>query len=136
MLWRKNPKYLNNTIFKYLIVGAINTFTGLLIIYLAKWLLVLGDVISNIIGYSIGITLSFILNKKWSFRYNGAVIPSLFRFIIVALIAYISNLYTVIILIEVCNVNSYTAQALGIIPYIFLGYLGSKFFAFKHKLAP
>lgn len=131
MLWLKNIKYIDTTLVKYLVVGILNTFTGLLVIYFLKWQLDYDDITANILGYSVGITLSFILNKKWSFRHTGATVPSLIRFILVILVAYFSNLYTVIFLIEYLSANSYIAQAIGIIPYTLIGYLGSKLFAFK-----
>jgi putative flippase GtrA len=51
---------------KFAVVGVANTFVGLSAIYLRKWLLGFGDAISNTCGYSIGLALSFILNREWT----------------------------------------------------------------------
>jgi len=133
MFWLRKIQWLNNSAVSYLLVGVLNTVIGLSVIYLAKWLLGLGDIISNVIGYAVGVTMSFTLNKKWSFRHEGQVMSSFIRFIAVILVAYFANLYVVIICIEFFMVNSYISQAIGIIPYTIIGYLGSKFFAFKHR---
>jgi hypothetical protein len=42
-----------------------------------------------------------------------------------------ANLVTVLVSINNLGMNSYFSQSLGIIPYTFIGYLGSRFFAFK-----
>lgn len=114
---------------RYLIVGAANTLFGLFVIYGCKWLFGLGDVAANATGYGFGIALSFLLNKRWTFAYDGAALPALVRFVIVVAIAYLANLMTVVLLIAM-GVNGYLAQALGIIPYTLIGYAGSRLFAF------
>lgn len=115
--------------FRYLLVGGANTIAGLLIIYGCKWFLGLGDIKANLIGYLCGFVLSFVLNKQWTFRFTGDALPALMRFTAVTLVAYLANISTVLLLVSV-GVDSYLAQALGIIPYTIVGYLGSRFFAF------
>ena len=55
--------------FKYISVGLINTsisfITILVCIYLGG-----GDILSNIIGYILGIACSFMLNSQWTFGKN------------------------------------------------------------------
>jgi len=101
------------------------------VIYLAKWLLFLDDITANAMGYSAGLLMSFMLNKSWTFRYSGKFRSAVWRFIIIISIAYAANLCTVIIAIDYYNVNSYLGQALGIIPYAMIGYIGSKLYVFK-----
>jgi len=114
---------------RYLIVGAGNTVVGLLTIYAALWLLGLSDVLANVIGYSVGIVLSFTLNKRWSFRHRGRAAPAFVRFVLVLGVAYAANLGTVLATLGL-GMDSYVAQAAGVVPYVVVGYLGSKYFAF------
>jgi putative flippase GtrA len=116
---------------KFLVVGIANTFVGLLAIYLCKWLLGFSDALANISGYMIALAVSFLLNREWTFRHSGAVLPALVRFLVIFALAYLLNLATVLIAIHYFGVNSYLAQAIGIAPYTVLFYLGSRYFAFR-----
>ena len=120
---------------KFAAVGVANTFVGLSTIYLSKWLLGFGDVIANTCGYSIGLGLSFILNRGWTFRHSGPMLPALARFLAVFILAYLTNLATVMVTINWLGVNSYLAQASGILPYTVIFFFGSRHFAFRPAAA-
>lgn len=115
---------------KFAVVGVANTLAGLSLIYLCKWLLGFGDVIANICGYSIGLALSFILHRGWTFRHSGPVLPALVRFLAIFILAYLSNLATVLVTIKSLEMNSDVAQAGGILPYTVIFFFGSRYFAF------
>ena len=116
---------------RFLAVGVLNTFVGLATIYLCKWFLGTGDVVSNVIGYAAGLTNSFAWNRRWTFAHSGAVLPAAARFLIVFLIAYSLNLATMLAAIHVFGVNSYLAHAIAIAPYTAFFYLGSRWFVFR-----
>ena len=116
---------------RFSIVGLINTFFGLLIIFLAK-LTGLDDISSNLIGYACGIMLSFRLNSTWTFNYKGHQLKAFMKFIIIIIVAYFANLATVLFIINSLHINSYIAQPLGILPYTLITYLGSKHIAFSN----
>jgi putative flippase GtrA len=126
MKWRRLRAPL-----KFGVVGIANTLIGLLAIYLCKWLFGFGDALANISGYTIGLAVSFLLNRGWTFQHSGAVLPALARFLVIFALAYLLNLGTVLITIHSFDVNSYLAQAIGIAPYTVFFYLGSHYFVFK-----
>lgn len=132
MLQQKN-NFFDYSLFKYLVVGFINTVLGLLLIYTLKWFFGMSDVLSNMIGYMVGICVAYTLNGSWVFRYSGYHVTSVPKFIFVIFVAYSSNLYTVLFLIEKFEVSGYLAQAVGIAPYTLIGYIGNKYFVFKNK---
>ena len=119
------------TFIRFLLVGIVNTITGLSVIYACKWFLGFNDVVANLCGYSIGLTVSFMLNSRWTFQYRGSVWPAASRFLTVFLIAYMTNLFVVLLLIENFAVNSYLAQAIGVPPYTLIFYAGSRWLAFR-----
>jgi putative flippase GtrA len=121
---------LRYSFLKYLFVGIINTLFGVGIIFIMKWYFNFGDIIANILGYSCGISLSFFLNKNWTFGYIGGGRHMLFLLVVV--IAYVTNLLVVLTSINILHIDSYISQVLGIIPYTFIGYIGSKYFVFKN----
>ena len=120
---------MERTKIRFIIIGLCNTLLGLSIIYALKWFLGVNDTVANVTGYAIGILFSFTLNSRWTFEYNGKLFMALIRFLLVIGLAYLCNLMTVLLLIK-SGVNSYIAQAAGIIPYTVVAYIGSRYFAF------
>jgi putative flippase GtrA len=120
---------------KFLTVGIVNTAVGLLIIYVCKFVFNMDDVPANAFGYGIGIALSFSLNKDWTFGYKGPTAQAIFRFAVIFAFAYGLNIGTVLTLVELCDTNSYLAQAFGIVPYTVVIYGGSRMYAFADTAA-
>jgi putative flippase GtrA len=104
---------------------------GLSVIYIIKWFGLLDDVLANACGYTVGLITSFFLNRTWTFRHSGALLPAAIRFLLVFALAYLINIGVVLILIHQFDVNSYLAQALGVPPYTAIFYIGSRYFAFR-----
>ncbi|MGB7550056.1 MAG: GtrA family protein [Chromatiaceae bacterium] len=114
-----------------MLVGVANTLVGLGAIYFAMYFLRLDIFQANALGYSVGILLSFGLNKAWTFRNNDQVIYSFLRYLLVLAVGYLANLATVLISNSHFGLNPYIAQALGVIPYTAIGFMGSRYFAFR-----
>ena len=106
---------------------------GLAIIFLAKAVGV-GDVAANAIGYGAGLVLSFVLNKRWTFRHRGPVFGALVRFVAVIGLAYVANLAVILGAISALGINSYLAQVLGIPAYAAVAYLGSRWYVFSFQI--
>lgn len=111
-------------------VGAANTVFGLAVIFALKYWAGLHDALANALGYGVGMLLSFVLNKTVTFAHRGDLPRSAARFVLVQSVAYLLNLGTVFWLLG-SGVNSYLAQAAGIVPYTAAGFLGAKYFAFR-----
>ena len=121
------------TLIRYLLVGVVNTLVGLGIIYLAMYFLKMDLASSNAFGYAIGIMVSFVLNKKWTFDSQDHVVYSFLRYLLVLAVAYVANLATVLFANSHFDLNPYLSQALGIVPYTTIGFLGSRYFAFRDR---
>jgi putative flippase GtrA len=114
----------------FCLVGLVNSAFGLGVIFALKFWGGMHDAWANAAGYASGMTLSFVLNKTFTFAHRGDVTRSALRFGLVQATAYLLNLAAVLSLIR-AGTNSYLAQALGILPYTATGFLGAKFFAFR-----
>ena len=130
------PASSRTSFVRYLIVGCINTVVGLGVIYFCMGILGLNDVRSNLIGYTVGVLVSFALNRGWTFAHGGAMLPAFAKFLAVLAVAYIVNLATVVVLADEAGVNRFLAQAAGVPPYTLVGYFGSRFFAFRSRGKP
>ena len=119
---------------RFLSVGVLNTVVGLLVIFAMKGIFHLGDVAANAIGYSVGLLVSFTLNSRWTFSYQGAPGRAFGKFLAMALVAYGMNLLTVLVAIRGLGLNDYFSHILGIPAYTLTMYLTSKYFVFRTGL--
>ena len=118
---------------RFLCVGVINTLVGLSVIYACKYFGGFGDVYANASGYAVGLSVSFTLNRRWTFSHRGAITPAAIRFLAVAAIAYAMNLVTVMSCIHIIGMNDYLAQALGVPPYTLTTFYLSRLWTFRHQ---
>lgn len=118
---------------RFLCVGVVNTLTGLAVIYACKWWLQFGDVAANATGYAVGLVVSFTLNSRWTFRYDGPRGRAIAGFAAVAAVAYAANLATVMLCIHAFGIDGYIAQAIGVPAYTITSYLANKHFVFTSR---
>lgn len=116
---------------RLLSVGAVNTLVGLGVIYACKRLLVFGDILANASGYAVGVTIAFMLNRHWTFEHRGNLRVAVLRFLAMFAIAYSMNLLCVLWTIRVAGIDGYISQAIGILPYTAISYLGSRLYEFR-----
>ena len=116
---------------RFVTVGILNTGLGLAAIFAAKALLGWGDLAANVFGYAVGLGISFVLNRAWTFRDRGRIAPALPRFVAAFGVAYLANLAMVFGLRDGVGVDSYIAQAAGVVPYTALFFLASRAFVFN-----
>lgn len=55
-------------LFKYAVVGVLNTLVTLIVIFLCKSMLHVNPYVSNAIGYVAGVINSFLWNRSWVFK--------------------------------------------------------------------
>ncbi len=117
--------------FRFGVVGLVNTAIGLLAIYTVIFFFDAGPAIANAIGYAIGLSVSFALNRIWTFgdkRSYGKMLP---RFLLVAAISYLLNLSVVLLSTHHFGVGPYLVQLLGIGVYTVAMFAGCKWLVFQ-----
>ena len=134
--------------YKFLIVGGINTAIGMVLIFFFYNVLHLGYWGSSSIAYVIGTVISYILNKNFTFSYKKKDHMSIVRFIIVQVVSYsIAYLAARPLVVHIFGLFD---NSLGLEPhhieqiailvgmgfFMVLGYLGQRFFAFRVKAEP
>ncbi len=114
---------------RYILVGALNTILGYAIIF---GLMACGfnPYLSNALGYTVGITFSYVLNKRFSFRSSAPDRTALPLFLASLGAAYLANLAVLFLLLKCLAVNPYLAQILAGGVYTLVGFLGSRYLAF------
>lgn len=121
---------LNNTFTRYCMIGIINTIVGYGIIFSLLFLNI-NYIVSNSIGYAVGITLSYYLNKFYNFKSPGKTLFEFPRFCIVCLAGYALNVTILVVLVEYININPYYAVVIAGAVYTTMTYLILRSLVFK-----
>ncbi len=124
---------MSGEIGRFALVGIANTLIGLAVIFAAKGLVGAGDIAANATGYGVGLVVSFLLNRSWTFSHDGEMLAAALRFLAAFAVGYAMNLATVLGLVHALGINAYLAQVLGVPPYAMTFFLLSKHFAFRRN---
>ena len=115
---------------KYVFIGFVVTLIGYIVIFTLMYKGVSPE-ISNILGYIIGIGISFFLNKRYTFKAQGNIVSQFLKFGFSMGISYAANLLTLIISFRIFGVNAYISQILAGGVYTVTGYILSKNWVFR-----
>ena len=130
-------KLIDNTIPKFLLTGVINTLVGALVMFLLYNLAGCSYWLSSAANYLVGGTVSFFLNKSFTFRNTERSWTQVLRFVLTVaacwLIAYgVAKPLTMRLLAgsgEKLQTNAAMVVGMGL--YTVLNYFGQRFFAFR-----
>lgn len=124
-------RFLKSSLFKYLLVGIVNTIFGYCIIFALMFFGVIPET-ANLIGYICGIILSYFLNKTFTFKSQNSHKKDFWRFAIAMALAYLINLAVLVITHRMLGIDKYVSQIISGIFYTASGYIFNRFFAFKN----
>ena len=117
-------------IYKYILVGILNTSCYILITILLVDLFDTNPILGSIIGFIIAMTLAFSLNRNWTFNSNTSLARSLRRYFLISLCGIAINTLIIYIVVNVCNGLYYFGLFLTIIAIPTVNYLFIKKWAF------
>ena len=130
-------KLFDEKLLKFIVVGVVNTLIGMGIMFGLYNLVGCSYWFSSATNYTLTSILSYILNKKFTFRHDGDVKGSALRFaaniavcyllaygIAKPLVLYLLSGYT-------ARIQENIAMAVGMLLFTGFNYLGQRFFAFK-----
>jgi putative flippase GtrA len=131
---------MNNSFFRFLLVGIVNTIVGLSSMYILLHGFSLSYWASTFIGNIIGACVSYFLNRRFTFKSSAAVGKSMIQFAAVILVCYFISYYLGEKLALYCFSllpflgKKYAADAavlFGTGFYTITNYLGQKLFVFN-----
>ncbi|MDZ5473863.1 GtrA family protein [Bacillus sp. 31A1R] len=129
-----------NSFIRFLLVGILNTFIGLLTMFFLLNLLNQGYWISTFLGNAVGAMVSFLLNRTFTFNSKVSFIKGGSSFIIVILITYffaygLSSMISKAFynMVDITNFISEKELAviIGVGLYTIINYFGQKYFVFR-----
>ena len=132
-------KLFDETFFKFIGVGIINTIFGTTIMFVCYNVFHLGYWLSSGANYFFGSILSFVLNKYFTFQNKEKSISQIVRFVINILVCYfvaygVAKPLTIMLLAQApVKVQENIAMLVGMCFFVGLNYLGQRFFAFREN---
>lgn len=112
-------------------VGAINTLLGYGVIYLCMLGLGWSAVASNLAGYAVGLCCSFLLNRRLTFRSDGAAPREARRFLTAFAVAYLLNFAMLLASIHLLGIPAVWSQVVSGIAYTGAFFVLSKWYVFR-----
>lgn len=130
--------YIFNGKFKHLsrfsVIGVINTLIDFAVFTIVHSLFGVSYVLSQGLGYGLGVVNSFLLNKKWTFadrRVNKKSFHEFLQFVVVNLISLIITMIAMSLLVQNLNLNVYIAKVLVTVIAQVTNFLGYKLWVFN-----
>ena len=140
MKYLKKMKIINQTIIPiftrfreiilYGIIGSLSAGTDFFIYYILTGIIGINYLVANIFSVSIGITISFVLNRKYNFKVMDHLIRRLIIFISVGLSGLLLSTILLYIFISMCEFDINIAKVLSIVLVVFLQFFTNKFVTF------
>lgn len=116
---------------RFILVGIVNSGLGYAIIFACMYLAKLSPELSNVIGYMIGLFLSYLLHRGFTFGSKQNPRAEFVRFVFVFLVAYLANLATLIILVRVVDIHAGLSQVIAGAVYVGTSYLLNRIYVFR-----
>ena len=120
---------------RYLIVGLASNAV-IYVGYLFLTQLGMGPKLAMSLLYGVGVLQTFVFNKKWSFRFEGAAAPALVRYATVYALGYFIQFLSLALLVDRMGLpHQWVMGVLILIVAMFL-FLAQKLWVFRHPTAP
>lgn len=130
---------IDDKLLKFGVVGVINTIVGTGIMFILYNAAGCSYWVSSAANYIVGSMVSYVLNKNFTFRYQGDGGRSILRFIVnIAvcwLLAYGIAKPLAIRMLVTCSVTvqENVAMVIGMVLFVGLNYIGQRLFVFPDK---
>lgn len=132
---------INKSFFTFLFVGVLNTVVGLSCIYIFLNVFHWDYWISTFVGNTVGACISYLLNKRFTFKSDARIATSVIRFLFVILLSYLIAYKVGLEIVELVayqmnSLQEYVdefAVLLGSGFYTLLNYFGQKYYVFPRR---
>jgi putative flippase GtrA len=125
--------FWKNTFVKFCLVGIINTIVGYSIIFILIYVFSLNYILSNTIGYIVGVTVSFTLNKYCNFKSQGSVNREFPAFLICFIISYCFNVISLYAMVDILGLRKIVGLIFSGLIYTITFYSLSRWIVFQKR---
>ena len=131
-------KIFDIKLFKFLIVGLLNTLIGSITMFVLYNLIGLSYWLSSASNYIVGSIVSYFLNKNFTFHFKNHSFKTVVKFILNILVCYLFAYGfakpAVKLMLNNHNqkIQDNIAMLVGMVLFTLFNYVGQRFFAFKN----
>lgn len=118
---------------KFLLIGLINSASGLAVIFGLIYWLNIDPVLANVAGYSVGLTISFLLNRSWTFNAGRTDTSQILKYAIAFLVSFFLNIALLKIFSSNMGFGIYFSQFIAVGTYSISMFLLCRFFVFPNR---
>lgn len=135
----KIKSLFDEKLWKFIVVGVINTLVGSAIMFGLYNLAHASYTVSSAANYILTSILSFVLNKRFTFKKQGDFAGSALRFALNIAVCYVlaygiaKPLTAHVLAAQSKSVQENCAMLVGMVLFTGLNYLGQRLFAFRDK---
>ena len=117
--------------FRFLTVGVFNTLLGYCIIFACMYLAKMTPEASNAAGYGVGLFVSYVLHRNFTFNSKQRKRDEIASFLIVFLVAYTTNFVALLVFIHKLGFNDGVSQVAAGVVYVAASFIMNKYYVFK-----
>lgn len=119
---------------RYIYAGGLAFLVDFLVLYVCTSLLGINYLVSNVLGFSIGIMITYVLAIRWIFRYRKfkRAPVELALFTLFGLISLGSNELTIWLLVETVGLYYLTAKVVAAVVTFLFNFTMKKLFLFSN----
>ena len=114
---------------RYVLVGLISNAI-LYGIYIVLTSLGMWPKLAMSLLYGVGVIQTFVFNKQWSFRFNGAAAPSLMRYATAYALGYVINFSALILLVDQMELPHEWVQGVMLVVIAIILFLAQRYWVF------
>lgn len=114
---------------RYVLVGLISNAI-LYGMYIELTSLGMGPKFAMSLLYGVGVAQTFVFNKQWSFRFNGAAAPALMRYATAYALGYGFNLAALILLVDRIGLSHQWVQGVMVFVIAIVFFLAQRYWVF------
>jgi len=118
---------------RYILVGITNTLVGYGVIFGCMYLAGMSPELSNVAGYAVGLMVSYVLNRTYTFRSQGQRRTEIVRFLMAFGVAYSLNFLALLLMIHRLHLHEGFSQIVAGAAYVVSAYLMNKYFVFGNR---
>lgn len=118
---------------KFLIVGFVNSTFGLAIIFGLIYWGRMEPLWANVIGYAVGLSIGFLLNRSWTFKSTKSTYSQIVRYFFAFVCSFGLNLAVLECLRRSSDLNIYLIQIISVASYSVAMFFICRFYVFSTK---
>jgi putative flippase GtrA len=115
---------------RFVLVGVLNTVLGYCVIFACMYVAHWSAEVSNMTGYAVGLTVSYLLNRTYTFNSTQRRHTEMLRFLAGFGACYGANMLALMVLIHQFGVHEGVSQVIAGAVYVMASYLVNKHFVF------